>query len=365
MDDYYMVIMAGGGGTRLWPLSRKSRPKQSLNLFDGRTLFQMAVERLLPLVPAERILIATVPEQIDLLRSQAPAIPKGNFLPEPSPKGTAAVIGLAATYLDAVHPDAVMANLTADHLITEGGRFRELLQAAYQVARHGQLVTLGIRPTHPSTGYGYIHFGAEIGEYGGFRVYESLGFTEKPPLERARAFLTSGDYAWNSGMFIWRVGRVLEEIGRWMPALAGALAEYGHARGEAGEREVLGRAWARLENQTIDYGVMEKADGVAVIEAGDLGWHDIGTWDRLIELGARDEHGNLARAADSILLNTHDSMVFQQALDGESRLIAVLGMQDVVIVDTGDALLICHRRAAESVKALVKELEDRGKGKYL
>lgn len=360
-----MVIMAGGGGTRLWPLSRKSRPKQSLSLFDDRTLFQRAVERLLPLVPAERILVATVPEQIGLLRSQAPEIPGGNFLPEPAPKGTAAVIGLAAAYLNSLNPGAVMANLTADHLITEEGRFRELLQAAYQVAVEDKLVTLGIKPTYASTGYGYIHFGRLIGEYGGFRAFESLGFTEKPPLEKAQSFLVEGDYAWNSGMFIWRVGRVLEEIQRWMPGLGKALDEYARARGEPQEREVLAREWGRLENQTIDYGVMEKAEGVVAIEAGDLGWYDIGTWDRLVELGRKDEDGNLVRGGESLLIDTRDSLVFQGAPEAEGRVVAVVGMQDVIIVDTRDALLVCHRRDAERVKALVEQLEERGKEKYL
>lgn len=365
MDNYYMVIMAGGGGTRLWPLSRISRPKQSLRLFDGRTLFQMAIDRLLPVVPAERILIATVPAQVDLLRRQAPEIPPENYLPEPAPKGTAAVIGLAAAHLDAVHPGAVMANLTADHLITEEGRFRDLLRAAYEVAEEGRLVTLGIRPTYPSTGYGYIHVGEPLGEYGAFDVYESLGFTEKPPLGRAREFLASGEYAWNSGMFIWRVSRALEEIGRWMPDLGEALAQYARVRGAPEEREVLAREWARLESETIDFGVMEKAEGVTVIESGELGWHDIGTWDRLIDLGPKDDNGNLVRAGESLLVDTQDSLVFQETSGGGGRLIAVLGMRDVIIVDAGDALLVCPRGEAERVKALVEELEGRDLGKYL
>jgi mannose-1-phosphate guanylyltransferase len=365
MDDYYMVIMAGGGGTRLWPLSRISRPKQSLRLFDERTLFQMAIDRLLPLVPPERILIATVPGQFDLLRRQAPEIPEQNYLPEPAPKGTAAVIGLAAAYLDAVHPGAVMANLTADHLITEESRFRDLLQAAYKVAEEGRLVTLGVRPTYPSTGYGYIHFGERLGVYSAFEAYESLGFTEKPALGRAREFVASGDYAWNSGMFIWRASRVLGEIGRWMPDLAQALAQYSRVRGTSEERDVLAREWARLESETIDYGIMEKAGDVAVIPCGELGWHDIGTWDRLIDVGQKDDNGNLVRAADSLLVDTEDSLVFQAASKGDGRLIAVLGMQDVIIVDAGDAILVCPRGAAERVKALVEELEARNLGKYL
>lgn len=365
MEDYFMVIMAGGGGTRLWPLSRESRPKQTLSLFGDRTLFQMAIDRLLPLVPAEQILVATIPDQVEMLQAQAPKIPSENYLPEPGPKGTASVIGLAAAYLEARWPSAVMAVLTADHIIGSEERFRELLSAAYLVAKEGRLVTLGITPTLPSTSYGYIHMGQKMGIYRGFDVHDSLGFREKPTRDRAEEFLAQGDYVWNSGMFVWRAERILDQIERYLPSLHRVLAEYTTNIDEAGAQDDLGRAWKELKSETIDYGVMEKAEGVVVIPAGELGWYDIGTWDRLFDLGDLDDRGNLIMAQESITLDSEGTLIFQRDQEVDPTLIAVLGVHNLIIIDTGDVVLICDRKKAEQVRELVETLKDRGQEKYL
>jgi mannose-1-phosphate guanylyltransferase len=300
-----------------------------------------------------------------MLRAQAPMIPFKNYLPEPAPKGTASVIGLAAAYLEARSPDSVMAILTADHIIRREERFRELLSAGYQVAREGGLVTLGITPTLPSTSYGYIHLGERLGEYRGFDLHASRGFKEKPARDRAEAFLAQGDYVWNSGMFVWRAERILDEIERWMPTLSRGLAQYLAVFGDPSEDEVLKRVWDTLESETIDYGVMERAKDVVVIPVGELGWYDIGTWDRLFDLGDLDDHGNLIMARETLSLDAAGTLVLQRSSVVDPSLIAVLGVENLIIIDTGDVVLICDRKKAEQVRELVEILKHRGQEKYL
>jgi mannose-1-phosphate guanylyltransferase len=250
-DDFYALIMAGGGGTRLWPLSRLSRPKQMLRLIGDRTLFQMAVDRLLPIFPAERILVVTVQEQVDELKRQAPEIPESSFLIEPEGKGTASVIGLGATALKARCGDCVIASLPADHYIENGERFRDCLMAGYEVASKGFLVTLGIPPTYPATGYGYIKRGGAIGTYGDFEAYAVDSFKEKPSLPQAEQYHKSGEYAWNSGVFVWKAGRIIEEIERQMKHLHNGLMQVSRSIGTPEEQATLQSVWKDLEKQTI------------------------------------------------------------------------------------------------------------------
>ncbi|MFQ5923166.1 MAG: mannose-1-phosphate guanylyltransferase, partial [Anaerolineales bacterium] len=217
LEHTIAVIMAGGGGTRLWPLSRIDRPKQSLAILGDRTLFQMAVDRLAPAVPPERILVVSVESMAGILQPQVPSLTAGNFLNEPMPRGTASVIGYAATVLSRQTPSAVMACLTADHIIQNEARFLELLGAAEARAMKGELVTLGIAPTAPSTGYGYIHMGEKLVSEAGFDIRSVLQFKEKPDYQAAVEYVESGAYAWNSGMFVWTAERILQEIERLMP----------------------------------------------------------------------------------------------------------------------------------------------------
>jgi mannose-1-phosphate guanylyltransferase len=365
LECTHAVIMAGGGGTRLWPASRQARPKQSLQLLGERTLFQMAVERLLPALPAQRILVVTVAEQAEALRRQAPQLGEASFLIEPAPKGTAAVIGLAAIRLSATAPEAVMACLTADHYIGNPQRLLETLAAAEELAGQGALVTLGIAPSYPATGYGYIHIGPPLREVQGLPAHRVLSFTEKPAALVAQEYLRSGDYAWNSGMFVWRADRILQEIRRLMPELYAALSDVQRSLGAANHQAVLGRAWAGLRSQTIDYGVMEKAEGVVMLRPEGLKWFDIGSWDRLFEVVEPDQDGNLLRAGRVVALDTRGTLIYQSTDQAQPRLVAALGLEDLVVIDTDDALMICRKDQAERVKELVQALGERGLESYL
>jgi mannose-1-phosphate guanylyltransferase len=346
---YYAVIMAGGSGTRLWPLSRQQRPKQALPLIGQRTLFQEAVDRIRPLIPPERILTVTRREHAALLMAQAPELLLENFVIEPEGRGTAPAIGLAAVHLRRIDPQATMVVLTADHHIAAVDDFLRAVRAAGQVASEGYLVTLGIRPASPSTGYGYIRHGLrlDIADLSAFQVER---YVEKPDLEQARAMVDSGEYSWNSGMFVWRVDRILQEFERHMPELYRQLQEIDATVDTASYKATLSRVWPRVTKQTIDYGVMEQADRVAVIPA-DIGWTDVGSWGSLWSLLPADQAGNIAVGAH-VGINTRGTLTF-----GGRRLIATIGVQDMVIVDTDDAVLVCPREQEQAVRDLVDRLK--------
>jgi mannose-1-phosphate guanylyltransferase len=345
----YAVIMAGGSGTRLWPLSRQHRPKQALQLIGSRTLFQHAIDRLAPLFPPDRILVVTRREHAVLLMEQAPELPPDNFVIEPESRGTAPAIGLAAIHLRRIDPQASMAVLTADHHIARVEDFLQALRAAAQIAGAGYLVTLGIQPAYPSTGFGYIHHGQRLdaADLAAFRVER---FVEKPDLEEAKAMLNSGDYSWNSGMFVWRVDRILQEFAQHMPDLYRQLNEVAATQSTAVYEATLSQVWPRVTKQTIDYGVMEQADRVAVIPV-DIGWTDVGSWGSLWSVLPADRDGNITVGAH-VAINTHDTLTFSGR-----RLIATIGVQNMVIVDTDDAVLVCPREQEQAVRDLVDQLK--------
>lgn len=356
-DDYYAVIMAGGGGTRLWPLSRKERPKQMLRLIDERSMFQTSVERLQGLFPYERVLVVTVEEQAAELRQQCPKIPPENFLIEPLPRGTASVVGLAALALQKRDPQAIMAILTSDHYIGNEDGFREILAAAYEVAGDDYLVTLGIEPSYPATGYGYIQQGEYINDYRGLGAYQVLRFKEKPAERDAHLMLASSDHVWNSGMFVWRVERVMREFEQQMPELYRGLGEISEAWGTPDEQKVIENIWLGLRSETIDYGIMEGASRVAVILAKGLGWSDVGSWDSMFDVLPGDEAGNIVIGGQHIGLETEDSLVY---VEQEHRLIVTIGVENMVVVDTGDVLLICRKDQAQKVRQVVDRLKQIG-----
>lgn len=358
IDHYYAVIMAGGGGTRLWPLSRKTKPKQMLSLFDERTLFQTSVQRLHGLFPPERIFVVTIAEQASDLRAQSPEIPAENFILEPQPRGTASVVGLAAVVIQNLDPQAVMAVLTADHFIKDEIRFRQLLADAYQVASSDTLVTLGIEPTFPATGFGYIQSGEALPEFSDFQVYEVLKFKEKPDEAQAKEMLASKDHAWNSGMFVWRVDTIMQEFQKQMPDLFESLNRIQESIGKQDAALVLQSEWDHLVPETIDYGIMEHAMRVAVIPAGGLGWSDVGSWDSLFDVLEGDENGNIVIGGEYLALDTNRSLVY---MNQEHRLIVTIGVNDLVLVDTGDVLLVCHKDQAQRVRQVVNHLKKEGR----
>lgn len=364
-DSYYAVIMAGGGGTRLWPLSRRVRPKQMLTLFGDRSLFQVAVDRLDGLFPPERICVVTVAEQVEGLRAQVPEIPLENYFIEPMPRGTASVVGLAAAALQRRFPEATMAVLTADHFIDNVNGFQQTLRAAYAVAQRGHLVTLGIAPTFPATGYGYIHIGDALGAFDGMEAYRVEGFKEKPDETLAREFLESGEYAWNSGMFVWRVDTILAEIERQMPVLHQGIEHIVAAWEVEGHqpKETIRAIWQGLKSQTVDYGIMEGARQVAVIPAHNLGWSDVGSWDALFSVLPLDSAGNAIYQSEHIALESSNSLIFNA--DDRERLFVTIGVQDLVVVDTGDVLLVCHKSKAQQVRDIVRLLKESGDTRYL
>jgi mannose-1-phosphate guanylyltransferase len=362
IDNYYAVIMAGGGGTRLWPLSRRSQPKQMLQLSGDRTLFQMAIDRLIGLFSAERVLVVTVADQAVKLQRICPQIPSQNYILEPMPRGTASVVGLAAIYLHKQDPTASMAVLTADHFIENVHYFRSLLQSAYELAQQDYLVTLGIHPTFPSTGYGYIHRGEKIGDFSGNPAHKVLRFKEKPTEGVASDFIKSGDHDWNSGMFIWKVDRILDEFQLQMPALSSQLDIITSALGTENEGVVIDRIWKKIEPQTIDYGIMENASNVAVLPAIDLQWNDVGSWESLFDVLPGDQNGNVILNAKHIGIDTNGSIICSEQAD---RLITTIGLENLIIVDTGVSLLVCNREDSQKVRQLVNLLRDTDEGNYL
>lgn len=354
MDHCYAVIMAGGGGTRLWPLSRKDRPKQSLKLLGDRTMFQVSVERLQPLFPPDRILVVTNAAYAADLRQQCPSLPEANFILEPAPRGTAPAIGLSALVVRRRDPQGVIACLTADHFIGDEPRFRDVLSAAARTAGQGFLVTLGIQPEYASTGYGYIQRGAALQTVGQWEVFRAARFKEKPKPPEAEALAADGLHSWNSGMFIWRADRILAEFARQMPGFYKQLLDIEAAP------EALAQIWADVPATTIDYGIMEGADEVAVIPADGLGWSDIGSWESLLDVLAPDEAGNVVVGAEHLGLATTGSLIHSS--HGARRLVATIGVSNLVIVDTRDVLLVCPRERSQEVRAVVEQLKQRRGG---
>jgi mannose-1-phosphate guanylyltransferase len=361
MGHTFAVIMAGGGGTRLWPISRKDRPKQLLPLIAEESLFQATVKRLDGLFPADHIFVVTVGDQVQLLKNQAPGIPEGNFLVEPFPRGTASVIGLAAAVLHRRDPQAIMAVLPSDHFIRNKDLFHLFIKIAAEVAADDYLVTLGISPSFPATGYGYIQRGEQLPEKYPYPVYTVRRFKEKPDEAAAREMVLTGDHSWNSGMFIWKTSRIMSEMARQMPALKTAVDEISMADGTSLFDTVVENVWQGLANETIDYGIMEHADRVAVLPAGGLEWSDVGSWDSLFDVLIPDKDGNIVFSSHLMALDTHNSLVYGNR---DGRLVVTIGVDDLIIVDGGDVLMVCRKDQAQRVRQIVTSLKNSDKEHY-
>lgn len=361
-QHFYAVIMAGGGGTRLWPLSRKKTPKQMVKIFGEETLFQISVNRLVGLFPPERIFVVTVADQADLLSSQTPHIPKDNFLIEPFPKGTASVVGYAATYIKQIDPEAILVILTADHFIQNISEFHNLLRSGYQAAQEKYLITLGIQPTFAATGYGYIHKGEPVKSFEDRWSFKVNRFIEKPDAAKAKLMFSSGGYDWNSGMFIWHVDAILEEFNRQMPEFSLILKDITKALVEDKINEMLPHYWGKITPQTIDYGIMEHAPHVIVIPGSELGWYDVGSWESLFDVMPLDKDGNVNMAVRHISFDTSNTLVYSRS---DQHMIVTLGIENLVIVESDNTILICDRAKSQEIKNVVKFLTDNGLDEYL
>ncbi len=348
------VVMAGGKGERFWPKSRARLPKQLLDFTGQGTMIQQTVERVQKIIPYERVYIVTGREYAEPISRQLPALPAGNILVEPMGRNTAPCIGLASLYIEEVDPEAVMVVLAADHLIRDKGRFLEVLEAGTKMGeKDDHVVTIGITPTHPETGYGYIKYADEYSRVNGKSIYRVEKFTEKPNLETARQFIASGSYLWNSGMFIWKVSTIRALIKQHMPKLHEGLERIKSALGTAFEQEVLEEEYARFDKISIDFGVMEHAKDVFVIP-GDFGWDDLGSWPALSRVRGVDKNGNVI-IGRQVGIDTKDCII-----ESPKKVVATIGLDNLIIVETDDVLMVCSKDRAQDVKEILQRLREEG-----
>ncbi len=351
--NHYGLIMAGGRGTRFWPRSRRRTAKQVLRFMGERSLIQQTVDRLKPVLPPERIWVVTNEFLRDEIVRQLPEVPARQILAEPAQRNTAPCIGLAAQILHSLDPNAVMGVFPADHYIAKPARYLRLVRAAFRSAAQGKMAVLGIQPRWPETGYGYIEFPRDT-KAGSLETAPVLRFREKPDEKTAKRFLASGNFYWNAGMFFWRASVLLDALRLHRPQMATVLASL-PPFASRNFKAKLRDTFPLCENISIDYAVLEPAKGVVGIAADDIGWNDVGSWNAVYDLIARDASGNAA-LGEALL---HESS--GNYIDARGRLVALLGVKDLVVVDTPDALLIADRRRAQDVGTLVKLLEKAGR----
>ncbi|HLT29659.1 MAG TPA: mannose-1-phosphate guanylyltransferase [Myxococcaceae bacterium] len=351
------IIMAGGSGTRFWPLSRKSRPKQFLPLASDAPLIVDTAERLEGLVPGEAIRVVCGPVHAKATFRLLSDVPRRNIIVEPVARNTAPAIALAALHVAREDPKGVMVVLPSDHHVANPKAFRIAIRQAARVARTGALVTLGIQPTRPETGYGYIRVGAPLEKRPEANRVEA--FVEKPDLATAKRYLKSGRYLWNGGIFVFRADAILAALRLHMPELAPGLDAIAEVLGTRKEAATLARVFRRFPSISIDYGVMEKADNLAVV-GGDFGWSDVGSFAALPEVRSADAQGNVVSGRGAVVLDSEGCVVH-----AEKRPIAVVGMKDTVVVDTGDTLLVVPKDRAQEVRKAVDAFKARRLTRYL
>ena len=348
----HAVIMAGGSGTRFWPASRGAWPKQLLPIGTDRPLVEETLDRLAPLIPAERTLIVTNAMYADMTAELLSEVPRQNIIGEPTGRDTAACIGLAALILKKRDPDAVMAVMPSDHIIRPAGRFRESLEAAETVLKGNRdaLITFGIRPAFPATGYGYILKGDPVTMNRDFPFFEVQAFREKPDLETARGFLEAGGYCWNAGIFCWRADTILSLLARLLPELHKGLLELTPVVDREGFNEALATVYPGLTKISIDIGVMEKAERRIVAEV-DYAWDDVGSWAALPRLIKADDDGQVVQG-EVVSVDSKNNIVAARG-----GVVGLVNVEGLIVVHTPDATLVCHKEDAERVKTLVEKLD--------
>lgn len=358
----HAMVMAGGGGTRFWPRSRQARPKQFLTMAGDRTLLQQALDRIeAAALPPDRCWIVTGKAYLDETHAQLPALPVDHLVGEPTGRDTAPCVGLGAALIARTDPDATILVTPADHVIEPVQEFRRAVNVAAQVAdeRPDALITFGIPPTFPSTGYGYIRRGEQVAQRQGISVYQVGRFEEKPKLERAREFFSSGEYYWNSGIFVWKARTILAALKQYRPDMHAAVERIADAWNTGRRQEVLEREYPLIEKVSIDYAVMQDYPDRVVLPAP-YRWDDVGSWLALERMQPQDAAGNTVQG-QHVGLKTENCVIVGQP----SKLITTIGVKDLLIVQDGDCLLVAHRSDEEAVKQLVTELRNRGLERYL
>ena len=356
MEHAYAVIMAGGVGSRFWPASRAKSPKQLLDLTgEGRTMLASTVERLAPDIPLDRVIVVTGEITADAVAAALPGLPKENILAEPMGRNTAPCIGWAALHVRARDPKGVMAVMPSDHLIGRPDEFRANVHTGVAAAAQGAIVTFGVKPDRPETGFGYIEMGDE--QKPGVR--QVVRFVEKPDLTTARGYLEAGNFSWNSGMFFFTAERIMNEIETQMPELAQGLATIDGAIADGTETDCVRRVYPTLPSESVDYGIMEKAKGILCVPV-DFGWSDLGSWAAAYDRSPKNDQGNAAEG-ELIAVDTKGCLVRAP----QEKLVALVGVENLVVVDTGDSLLICRRDRAQDVKKVVDALKSGERGDLL
>ncbi len=357
----HIILMAGGVGTRFWPLSRRSRPKQLLNIVGSKSMLRLTYERIRSLTDPSKIMIITNVELKKVIEEELPEVPPDNIIGEPQGRNTAPCIGLgAAIVLSRAGKDEVMVVLPADHLISDANNFRSTIKAGVEYARkNDRLITLGIKPTYPETGYGYIQIKDLRDDANGKNIYEVRTFAEKPNSETAERFLKSGDFFWNSGIFIWKTGKILQEIDEYLPELSSDLEKISQAVDKKSFGKVVRDMYSHTKPISIDYGVLETSEDVSVIVA-DFNWNDLGSWEAVYNISPKDNRGNVIHSDKKILINAQNNYFY-----AKNKIIAAVDVDDLVVVDMEDAILICRREKSQNVKSVVDHLVRKQMEKYL
>lgn len=352
----HAVIMAGGSGTRFWPRSTREHPKQFLTLFGDRTMLQTTVDRIAPLVPPERIWVITNDRYVSLVRQQLPEVPQNNIVGEAVAKNTGPCVALAAALIHEQDPEGTMAVLPADHLISQTDSFLSILKTADTKAREGHhLVTIGIQPDRPETGYGYIEFDKDSSEsYRGPAIKKVTQFREKPDQQTARQFIESGNFLWNSGMFVWSAGTILREFSRHLPDIKQQVDKLRPAIGGDNQKGAVDAFYHACPSISIDYGIMEPSDDVFVVP-GSFGWNDVGSWKAVYELRDKDRDGNVIQTDTAELADATGNLIQSDS----GKMIALVGVENLAIVETRDAILVCNLDEAQGVKQIVNQLKEK------
>ncbi|GAA3403007.1 mannose-1-phosphate guanylyltransferase [Paenibacillus hodogayensis] len=353
------VIMAGGKGERFWPKSRTKLPKQFLNIAGNKSMIQQTVERLERSIPVHQIIVVTNELYAELIHVQIPHLPINNIIIEPVGRNTAPCVGLASIIIEDRYPDSTMVVLPSDHVIKDEQEFTNILLAATKVSyRDGNLVTLGITPTYPETGYGYIESTKEVELVDNMPVYKVNRFVEKPDLPTAEQYFENGNFYWNSGIFIWKTATIRGYIQSLLPDVHDILETMKKDFHNRDQNEVIKSEFPRMPDQSIDYGIMEKVENIYVIPSI-LGWDDVGSWTALERINELDDHGNVIKG-NVLNLDTKRCII-----DGNEKLIATLGIEDMIIIDTEDVTLICSKDKAQEVKNIIKVMKNQKMEKYL